>query len=115
MDCGCSCGVIQWTDADKENHMDMSIAGRRVLITGASQGIGEGLARAFAREGCRVSLVARSADKLAALAHELRVTYDVKRWRLSHRASSCRARAYPRFDFNYIAGSSISRAMPTFS
>jgi NAD(P)-dependent dehydrogenase (short-subunit alcohol dehydrogenase family) len=57
--------------------MDMNIAGRRVLITGASQGIGEGLARAFAREGCRVSLVAPTADRLATLAHELRSTYDV--------------------------------------
>jgi hypothetical protein len=35
--------VIQWTDADKETHMDMSIAGERVRITGASQGIGEGI------------------------------------------------------------------------
>jgi NAD(P)-dependent dehydrogenase (short-subunit alcohol dehydrogenase family) len=57
--------------------MDMGIAGRRVLITGASQGIGAGLARSFAREGCRVSLIARSADKLATLADELRSTHRV--------------------------------------
>ncbi|SAK77216.1 SDR family oxidoreductase [Caballeronia ptereochthonis] len=48
--------------------MELNLKGRRVLITGASQGIGEGLALAFAREGCALKLVARSADKLAALA-----------------------------------------------
>lgn len=31
--------------------MDMKIAGQRVLITGASQGIGAGLAQAFAEIG----------------------------------------------------------------
>jgi NAD(P)-dependent dehydrogenase (short-subunit alcohol dehydrogenase family) len=58
--------------------MDMGLTGRRVLITGASQGIGEGLARSFAREGCHLSLVARSADKLEALAGELRSSHDVE-------------------------------------
>lgn len=45
--------------------MDLKLAGRRVLITGASQGIGEAAAHSFAAEGCRVELAARSADKLA--------------------------------------------------
>jgi len=31
--------------------MDLYLHGRNVLITGASQGIGEGLARSFAEEG----------------------------------------------------------------
>lgn len=48
--------------------MDMKLEGRRVLITGASQGIGECLARAFANEGCNLALTARSADKLETLA-----------------------------------------------
>ncbi|WP_319454394.1 MULTISPECIES: SDR family oxidoreductase [unclassified Mycobacterium] len=42
-----------------------------VLVTGASSGIGEELVREFARRGRDVVLVARSADKLTALAAAL--------------------------------------------
>lgn len=58
--------------------MDMELTGRRVLVTGASQGIGEGLAKAFAAEGCHLALVARSADKLDALAAALRAAHGVR-------------------------------------
>ncbi|MFT3721710.1 SDR family oxidoreductase [Pseudorhodoferax sp.] len=58
--------------------MDMGLKGRRVLVTGASQGIGAGLAQAFAQEGCDVLLVARSTDKLEALARELRAAHGVE-------------------------------------
>lgn len=58
--------------------MDMKLAGRRVLITGASQGIGEGLARAFANEGCHLALTARSADKLETLAASLHTEHGVR-------------------------------------
>jgi short-subunit dehydrogenase len=43
----------------------------RVLITGASAGIGAELARVFAKHGHRLTLVARRREKLAALAREL--------------------------------------------
>jgi short-subunit dehydrogenase len=43
-----------------------------VLITGASSGIGAGLAREFSRRGERVALVARRVHQLEALAAELR-------------------------------------------
>ena len=42
----------------------MRIEGRVILITGASQGIGAACARAFAQRGARLSLTARSEDKL---------------------------------------------------
>jgi short-subunit dehydrogenase len=48
----------------------------RVLITGASAGIGAELAREFAKHGHSLVLVARSKDKLTALAGELNAAHD---------------------------------------
>ena len=44
------------------------LEGRRALITGASRGLGLGIARAFADEGARLVLAARNADRLAEVA-----------------------------------------------
>ncbi|MGB7181412.1 MAG: short-chain dehydrogenase/reductase [Burkholderiaceae bacterium] len=46
--------------------MELDLAGKSVLVTGASDGIGREVARGFHAEGCEVHLVSRSRDKLQA-------------------------------------------------
>ncbi|MBA3819328.1 MAG: SDR family oxidoreductase [Deltaproteobacteria bacterium] len=51
--------------------MDLGLAGKLCLVTGASRGIGRGIALALAREGARVAAIARTAADLEAVALEL--------------------------------------------
>jgi 3-oxoacyl-[acyl-carrier protein] reductase len=50
--------------------MDLELAGKTALVTGASAGIGRGIVRALAAEGVRLAVTARRRDKLEALARE---------------------------------------------
>ncbi len=49
----------------------MELRGKRVMVTGASRGIGEALAHKFAAAGANVALVARSAEAIEKLAADL--------------------------------------------
>ena len=51
--------------------MDLGIRGRTALVTGASMGIGRGIASALAREGVRLAVLARRRNLLEELEHEL--------------------------------------------
>ena len=52
--------------------MDLGLRGKAALVTGASRGIGRGIALELAREGCRVAMCARSKDALDAAAADVR-------------------------------------------
>jgi 3-oxoacyl-[acyl-carrier protein] reductase len=49
-----------------------SIAGRSVIVTGSSKGIGKGIAKVFAKSGGKVLIVSRHLDEAEACAEELR-------------------------------------------
>jgi 3-oxoacyl-[acyl-carrier protein] reductase len=51
--------------------MDLGIAGRVALVTGASRGLGFAAAEALAAEGCRVAISARDAGRLEAAAAQI--------------------------------------------
>ena len=51
--------------------MDLQLTGKTALVTGASVGIGRGIARVLAAEGVRLAVTARRADRLRELAQEI--------------------------------------------
>ena len=58
--------------------MDLNLAGRTVLITGGSRGIGYAAAEAFAAEGCHLHLVARTEADLDAAKESLHKAHGVE-------------------------------------
>jgi len=54
--------------------MDLGIRGKSALVCGASKGLGRACATSLAREGCRVTIVARDAKQLNKTAEEMRLS-----------------------------------------
>lgn len=75
--------------------MSGSLHDKTVMITGASRGIGAEAARAFADQGARVALVARTAEAIADLAGEIgpqavAIPCDIARyWEVEKAVSNC--------------------------
>lgn len=55
----------------KLRRMELGIAGKRALVTGASRGLGRVIALTLAREGAKLVVVSRTASKLDALLEEM--------------------------------------------
>ncbi len=58
--------------------MDTGLKNRVAIVAASSQGIGRATAEAFAAEGCRVAMCARTAQTLAAAADKIRKQYSVE-------------------------------------
>jgi 3-oxoacyl-[acyl-carrier protein] reductase len=51
--------------------MDLGLTGRTALVTGASKGLGRGIAQALAEEGARVAVTSRSEERIQVTAAEI--------------------------------------------
>ena len=51
--------------------MDLNLKNRKIIITGSGDGIGRALALAFAKEGAKIAVCARSQDRLDSMTLEI--------------------------------------------
>ena len=78
-----------------------SIDGRSVIVTGASKGIGKGIAKVFASKGARILVAARNLDPAEATVKEIRaaggaasaLAADVSNWADTQRIAAAAIRS----------------------
>ena len=58
--------------------MDLELRDKVAFITGGSRGIGKGIARSLAREGCKIAITATRADLLEAVSKEISDEFGVE-------------------------------------
>jgi len=58
--------------------MDLGIRGRQAIVCAASRGLGRACAESLAREGCDLTLIARTPGPLAEAAAEITARHGVK-------------------------------------
>ena len=58
--------------------MNLDLAGKVVVVTGATGGIGLAIAQQFLEEGCMLALLARDADRLERTSNKLESDFDPK-------------------------------------
>ena len=74
---------VSWTKRNRSrkqvssNEVPMELAGKVIVITGASRGIGRALAIALAKSGCRLLLTALEEDELTSLNDDLTASFGV--------------------------------------
>src|SRR5438270_11920285 len=63
--------MIRGRAANRSRSMDLHIAGRKAIVCASSQGLGKAWALSLSREGVKVFINGRHADKLQAAAEEI--------------------------------------------
>jgi 3-oxoacyl-[acyl-carrier protein] reductase len=76
-ECCCEGSTLRIILNKDRKNMDLNLRGKKVLVTGASAGIGLSIAETFASEGCSLVLVSRSEPALRLVADRLAERYKV--------------------------------------
>ena len=63
--------TLKKSSGQQEAYMFTSIEGRSVIVTGASRGVGKGIAQVFANKGAQVLVVSRNLGPAEATAKEI--------------------------------------------